>query len=89
MMSGRMQPEAIQKLLDTDGRPNASLDRPEENKWSDFCWVGICTETSWNTETAFFEACDTETCHNKDFSILEKQTLNTLKILKYTAFLFT
>jgi hypothetical protein len=32
MMSGRMQPEAIQKLLDTDGRPNASLDRPEENK---------------------------------------------------------
>jgi hypothetical protein len=36
MMSERMQPGAIQKLLDTDGRENAWLGRPDRNKGSDF-----------------------------------------------------
>jgi len=32
-----MQPGAIQKLLDTDGRPDASLACLDRNKVSDFC----------------------------------------------------
>jgi hypothetical protein len=36
MTSGWTQPGIVQKLLDTDGRPDASLGRPNGNKGSDF-----------------------------------------------------
>jgi hypothetical protein len=36
MTSGRMELGAVQKLLDTDGRSDASLGRPDGNKASDF-----------------------------------------------------
>jgi len=47
-------------------------------------WVGICTESSLNTWNSLLEAYDTTTCHNKAPSILEKWTLDNLKILEYT-----
>jgi hypothetical protein len=50
-----MHSGAVQKLFDTDGRLDASLGRPEENKGSNFCSVGIGTESSWNSEIAFLK----------------------------------
>jgi hypothetical protein len=36
LSSRRMQAGAVQKLLDTDGRPDASLGRPDGNKGTYF-----------------------------------------------------
>jgi hypothetical protein len=44
-------------------------------------WVGICTESSLNTEIAFLKLVTRATCHNEALSISEKQTLNILKTL--------
>jgi len=53
MMSRRMQPGTVQKLLDTDGRPNAWLGRLGGNIGSNFSELESVQNLSWTLEIAF------------------------------------
>lgn len=41
-------------MLLTNERSDDTLGHLDGNKGSGFCWVGICTEASWNAEITFF-----------------------------------
>jgi hypothetical protein len=43
-------PMSSRQILLTDEHLDALRGRPNENKGSNFCLVGICTESSWNSE---------------------------------------
>jgi hypothetical protein len=43
------------RMLLTDERPKALLGCSDKNKGFEFCWVGICTESSWNSEITFLK----------------------------------
>jgi len=72
MTSRWMQPGAVQKLLDTYGRPDASLSHQDGKKGFDFYWFGICTESSWNTEIAFLKLVTLKLVIILFFFVLEK-----------------
>jgi hypothetical protein len=55
MTSVRMKPGFVQKLLDTDGCPDASLGRPDGNKGSNFSELESEQNLLGTSEIAFLK----------------------------------